>query len=466
MVFRSFGLFLFFLLSFSCEIEAREIRTASEALRLADTAFLNEQYEKSEDYYRRAIELAPKQAVLAIRLGQLFYTQSRYTEAEQIFEEADALKKDRLTQRFLTTVIQKMKEEKTLLEQIETALRNNETGILRGLHEQAARRLGRSPALMALVAPHWEYLLKTNPKNPAVLRSLAEGYFSSSDPAKAFIYYKKLTKESPPDPGLYRRFGDTAVNVGAYDEARLAYKKALRAAVRSRRADERLDLKKMIHALPAFSDRIDALIRDEEYAAAFRELRKCLARNPSHPWAVVQMGRIYEELGRLGQAERLYLKAIQWRYEDPSAHYALGRFYLYKKKKFEKALEEFKLFRVLLNENLTLTMDESLQKKLIEHWRDSTRSIAYLYLEILGQPKNAVTELQHLTQRGVAEAKDYYNLGVAYWRMQRRNDAYQALKKVIQIDPKSEVAKDAQQLIDSIRSISKEGFEVELGGDR
>ena len=459
--FKRSALFFIFLLGLTPVAAAREVRTPAEALRLADAAFLNDQYDKAGEYYHRAMELAPKQAVPVIRLGQLLYAESRYTEAAAAFDQADLLKKDRVTQKFLNTAIKKIDEERSLLQRIEDAARSNDTGELSRLHEEAAERFGRPPALMALMAPHLEYLLKIDPKNRIILKSLAEGYFTSSDPARAFVYYKKLLKESRPQLVLFRCFGDTAVNVGAYDEARLSYKKAVREAVRTGRMDEVRDLKRTAHALPAFSARIDEYIRDADYAEAFRELRKCLARDPSHPWAVVQMGRIYEELGRLGQAQRLYQKAVQWRPEDPSAHYAMGRFYLYKKKKFYEALDEFLLFRALLSENLNLTVDAPLQKKLKEYLRDSTRSISYLYLEVLGDPASAVKELEALTRSGNAEAKDYYDLGVAYWRVQKRSAAYQCLRKAIQLDPRSEVAKDAKQLIASIQAMSKEGFEVQ-----
>ena len=463
MVSKFFAFFSLVSFLFVSDAGAREVRTAGEAFRLGETAFLNEQYDKSEAYYRRAMEIEPQLAAPVIRLGELYYAQNRYRDAGDMFELADLLKKDRFTKKFLAIAMQKMKDQSSLLERIENATKENNRGLLAELHAEAARRMGEPPTWMALVAPHLEYLSKADGKNPEVLRTLADGYFSSSDPVKAFVQYKKLLKQVPVDGVLLERYADTAVNVGAYDEARLSYKKAMRLAMRSGQVDKIRTLKKTIHSLPAFSDRIDAFVRSEDYLEAFRELRKYLVRNPTHPWAVVQMGRIYEELGHPAQAERLYQKAIQWRPEDPGAHYAMGRYHLYKKKQFEKALEEFQLFRTLLSENVGLTMDESMKKKLAEHLRDATRSIAYVNLEVLGHPKIAAAELEKITRSGTAEAKDYYDLGVAYWRMQKRSAAYQALQKVIQMDPKSEIAKDANQLIESIRLMSRQGFEVQAG---
>jgi len=450
-----------FLSSFAACAQGREIRSVEEALRLGDQAVLNGQDPAAEVFYRRASALAPKLAAPTVRLGEILYAQSRYREALETFERASLLRKDAGTKKFLEFAIQKMNVMKPLLDRIEKAAESGDAALLDRLHTEAAERMARGVAFMALVGPHLETLLKNDPGNVKILRSLAEGYYASSDPAKAFGYYKKLSRSSRPDTVFYKRLGDVAVNVGDYDEARLSYKKALRAAVLAHDANQIRELKKMIRALPVFSSQIEAMILSEDHGGAFRELRKYLARNPSHPWAVVQMGRIYEAMGRLGQAENLYLQAIRWRYEEPNAHYALGRFYLLKKKKFEKALEEFKLFRVTLSESADLVTDEDQRKKMDGYLRDATRSIATIYLEVLREPKMAEAELENLVKSDDADARDHYSLGVAYLRNRKKTSAYQAFKKAIDIDPKSEAAKDAEEVIGTLRAASRKGFEVE-----
>jgi tetratricopeptide (TPR) repeat protein len=440
-------------------VEAEEIRSVEEALRLGDKAFLNDKYSEAERFYRRASKLRPKQALPAMRLGDLFYAQSRYRDALSMFKLAETLKKDAATKKFLDEVLKKMNGAKILLTEIERTLRGGNLRVLDRLHAEAAEQMAIVPAYMQLLGPHLEYLLKKNPRDLRILNVLAEGNFSSGNSEKAFGYYKKLIREAP-TLELYKRFGDVSVNVGAYDEARFAYKKALREAVHKRNIQGTRELKKLIRRLPAFTDQIDAKIQAEDYEGAFRELRKFLTRSPMHPWAVVEMGRIYEEIGRLTQAESLYQQAIRWNKEDPYAHYMLGRFYLMKRKKFEKALEEFKLYRVLLNDRQNLSENKIHQEKMREYSRDVTRSIAYIYLEVLRQPKKAVAEMEGLVKNGNPEAKDYYGLAIAYLREQKRTSAYQALKKSIDMDPKSDTAKDAEALIENMRIASREGFEI------
>ena len=59
------------------------------------------------------------------------------------------------------------------------------------------------------------------------------------------------------------------------------------------------------------------------------------------------------------------------------------------------------------------------------------------------------------------EAEDYYSLGAAYLRDHKMTSSYQALQKAMTLDPKSEAALNAQELIDSMRTESREGFAVE-----
>ena len=66
------------------------------------------------------------------------------------------------------------------------------------------------------------------------------------------------------------------------------------------------------------------------------------------------------------------------------------------KKESEKALDEFKMSRMLLDESIEWTENEAQRKKMSEYLRETTRSIAYVYLGILRQPKLAIAELKTL----------------------------------------------------------------------
>lgn len=342
---------------------AREIKSAEEALRLGDAALLNGLTEKGRTFYLRAAELKPKDAAPVMRLALLAYESSDYGSARKFMETAGSLRKDKPTQKSLNALLQKMDEANAALMQIENAISAGDEKALVAGHAKAIEIMSRAPVLMAVLAPHLRYLLKKDPDNIRFLAALAEGYYLSSDSMHAYTYYKKLAERSLPQLTLYRRYGDVAVNVGAFDDARWAYKKALRQAVYNKDRVSAAEMEKMVRKLPLFSDKIDVYIKDKDYSEAFKELRKYLSRNVSHPWAVLQMARLYAEMGRMGQAEKLYRQALEWRPEDPSAHFAMAHYYLYQKKEFEKALAEYQLARVLLAEEAQLNADKKREKK-------------------------------------------------------------------------------------------------------
>jgi tetratricopeptide (TPR) repeat protein len=121
------------------------------------------------------------------------------------------------------------------------------------------------------------------------------------------------------------------------------------------------------------------------------------------------------------------------------------------------------LCRVTLNDRVVLATDESELKKMNESLRDATRSIGYIYLEVLRQPKMAEAEYASLVKNGNGDVRDYYNLGVAYLRNRKKTSAYQAFKKTVDLDPESEEGKDAQEAIEKMLAASREGFQVEAG---
>ncbi len=461
MVIKFLAVFFLCALPMNPSAFAREIKSAEEALRLGDTALMNGLHDKSEQYYLRAAELKPKDAAPVLRLASYSYEVMKFNDAKRLWDKAARLKRDKTTQKLLALLLKKISEAEPTLTALERAYSLGDTAKVWSLQKQAATLMSQEPVLMVLLAPHLKYLLAQEPQNLRILSALAEGYYLSSDPTHAYFYYKDLVTLAPPQLVLYERFAEVAVLVGAFDEARLAYKKALRQAVLAGDTDairRMLDVQKK---LPTFSDKIDVLVENKSYSEAFKELRKCLSRNPSHPWAVLQMARLYQELGRLGQAEKLYRQALEWRPEDPSAHYTLAQFYLYQKKDFELALAEFKEARVLLAENRSLSSKPSDDKKWKEGIRGATRAIYGVYLEVLRKPRSAALEIEWLVKKEWAEAQDYYALGVAYTRLQKRSSAYQSFKKVIELDPKSEAAKDAEAIIETIRSESKKGFPLE-----
>ena len=55
---------------------------------------------------------------------------------------------------------------------------------------------------------------------------------------------------------------------------------------------------------------------------------------------------------------------------------------------------------------------------------------------------------------GIRDAEVYYDLGAAYLKAKKKSSAYQAFKKVIELAPNSDAAKDAKDAIEYLRTHS------------
>ncbi len=464
---KIFSVYLLFLNLFFGSVFAEENVSYPQAILSGDGALFAKDYGKAKDDYELAAQKKPGEALPHIKLGNLYYEQFHFMAALAEFEKAFTLHADSFSKKFLSGAIQKIKQNQTLLGQIEaiTTQGSGNTVLLVPLHAQAVLKLQEGGAYMMLLSPHMEYLLSVDPNNTSILKALAEGHYLAQNLPKAAKYYERLARFLPHDAALERRTADTFAAIGDLGRASLYYRKALRETLRAsahdrarRKAAQRSirEIKELIHSLPKSEAYIWEWIQNEEYEKAASELKRYLSKNPADIWAMTTMGALFEEMDENAQAERIYKKAMKINPDHPLPYFYWGRYLLLKKKEFWEALQAFEKYRTKLKENAALVDDPERKKRVTEHAAQAARYVASIYMETLNKPQFAVQALEEAVKESPKDAEIYYDLGVAYVRVKKRISAIQTFRKVIELKPDSKLAKDAEIAINQTRSMTDE----------
>ncbi len=437
-----------------------DVENAQEAVALGQAAFDRDDFETASAYFEFAAEEKPKDAQNPIRLGECAYGRKDYAKAVEYFKVAKKLGVDSLTKKFLETAISRMEANPEIFNS------KNPT-----LHEQAALVMEKEPLYMALVGPHWEEMVRRDSMDAALILKLADGYYGSGQTEKARHYTEILAKADPRNETLQERLADIFVIQKNYEKARTHYKKALRETLRPRRSEtiskETVSgLLEHIRSLPGDRFGMNRLIEEREYDRALGMAKEALAFNPGDTGAMAMAARVYEEKGNLGEAERLYKKALETNPQSPMTRLYWGRFLYLKKNEYEKALAELKLSQSYLKE-MRKNSESAEEEAEAKQFRIQTSEfIAYLEHEFLNKPGAAVKELETLfKEEDIQDPKVVYHLGVAYWKNKKRMSAYQAFKKALTLKPDEELKKQIENAIEIIRQAPEYGQSDETAED-
>ncbi|MDD5681018.1 MAG: tetratricopeptide repeat protein [Candidatus Omnitrophica bacterium] len=184
------------------------------------------------------------------------------------------------------------------------------------------------------------------------------------------------------------------------------------------------------------------------YADVVTLCKKRTAINPSDVTAITYMGIALEELGQWQQAERLYKTAIKQSPDYPTPYYHLGKLFLLKRKDTQAAIKEIEIFKEK-SEELS-KVDKQAKEGIIV----AQHLLVYIYNETLQDYKKAVQEGKYLLGLAPEDQAAHYNLGISYLYLDKKSMAYTEFKKVIDLNPTSEIARYAKEAIESMQKYS------------
>lgn len=169
-------------------------------------------------------------------------------------------------------------------------------------------------------------------------------------------------------------------------------------------------------------------IAAERWGAAAGSLERALRIDPAHR-ARVDLGIVYEHLGRDDEAEATYREAIRRRPDDPYALNALGYFYAQRATHLDEAL-------VLLHRALELFPNEG-------SIMDSLGWALYQQGDVVAALRQLAASVERVPSFGEVRL----HLGVALARRGARDQALVELGKAVMLDPELPGAREALETV-------------------
>ncbi|MFN7996665.1 MAG: tetratricopeptide repeat protein [Bryobacteraceae bacterium] len=144
----------------------------------------------AEEHLRKAAALAPDQAAFQLDLGYLLHQERKYVEAVPVLKRAIALDPANLMARFMLARCY--------------VFSYHELGI---------------PNFAELTLEQLNYIVKRNPRFPAVHHHLALVYINIGEPAKALPELRMELRNDPGNTQVRTELGETLIKLNRYDQA-------------------------------------------------------------------------------------------------------------------------------------------------------------------------------------------------------------------------------------------------------
>ncbi|MDD5487741.1 MAG: tetratricopeptide repeat protein [Candidatus Omnitrophica bacterium] len=183
---------------------------------------------------------------------------------------------------------------------------------------------------------------------------------------------------------------------------------------------------------------------DKDSGTAERMCLSMLKRDPRDARAMVLLGELYWSAGEKGRAIKMFRKALKYDRALPDASFFLGKAY-FSERKPEKGRECFDRY-------LDLTKDMVVGEDIWTYLHLSRlNAIAYIYYN--HRYYDDSTDIyDRIISLWPDDQKAHYNRGVLYYNGYKKvSEAYKEMKKVIDIDPASDMARKAEFYIDYMR---------------
>jgi Tfp pilus assembly protein PilF len=205
----------------------------------------------------------------------------------------------------------------------------------------------------------------------------------------------------------------------------------------------------------------------KDYEKAMVEFQRSIKTDSKYKMSYYALGVVNDMLGKYGEAEKFYEEAIDLDSEFAEAHNALGVIY-FKQQKYKEALKSFQ--RALANKlyptphvpylNMgDLFMTQKEYAKAVEAYRESKRLVNQditvyklgMALIAAGNVQEAVSELREGVALSPQNADMRLALALAHLKNGEKKAAVDQFKKVVELAPKTDAARTAQDYIKTLR---------------
>lgn len=384
------------------------------------------------------------------------YKNAHYRKALYYFKKAQGSKLGEEKVKFIKYAIRVMEESKSYLAEIEKEEVSLKTksydrkvaGSLAERHYIFAKNLLGKRFYLLMVEPHLKRTVALDPYNIPAYLDLGDAYYYAMRYEKAIECYEKVMAFTPSNLYARKMAGDACVAIGDYDKAKKHYSDLIIANETSAPRYEPQEIEKIkniIKVLPETYKDVDALLKEKRMDEAEAILKKRLSLNPSDYIAMTALGDIYEDRGDRNEALRLFKRAIKIAPDYPLSHLYIGRLY-FLTRDHDNAISELGLFKEKMRK--LPKMDSETKKMYI----DSLYYLSGVYFT-LKRYEDMRAQAEEILKLDPKQQGAYYDLGIYYYVYEHsRSKAYGAFKKVIEMDPTTNVAKDSKYAIEFMRN--------------
>jgi len=233
----------------------------------------------------------------------------------------------------------------------------------------------------------------------------AENLYNDGKYVDAITKLKDLLEKDPKNPVYWGELGSVYAQINEFEYAEYALKKSLKFDPRN--------VKAMYNLSIVYSERGDE-------NQALKQVNKALKLNPKNPLLQASLGNILIDKNEDAKAKVVYERLVKAKPDFDIGHFNLGVIN-YKERNLDAAEKNYK-------DDLALKPDDSEAKENLaaiyiikENYKDA---VDYLNMVIESNPDSDIT-LENA----------YYNLGVAYIRMDKKEDSLKAFEEALRIEP-------------------------------
>lgn len=291
---------------------------------------------------------------------------------------------------------------------------------------------------LAMAAQEYEKALELDPQNEKALENLAN-YYSNINPKKALSYYKRYLEIEPDDAEIYFQMGFLYQKQGDTDATIEAFQKSIE-----------LDP----HQVASHLALAELYEITKSTAQAVEQYELCVQLDPRNPAFYARLGHIHFDNHRWDDAAAAFENARKLEPQDATNYYYLARIaeergqWADASRLAEQAYElsHDAQFLPLLSYYLTMQHRSKDAVKWLEKARlaDPKNANVLLFLGMDYLDLDKVDKAREVLEIGVeAHPQDpqlHFQLGIAYDRLNRFDEAVKQFERVLYLDPKNAAA--------------------------